>query len=345
MSQINPLTAVISPDFAQTWLPQVSLAWKLWNALSAKDGQRSSEKSCKAENFVKYIEIDKKFSQMQFIQNSIKHVRHNAKSEQFTHLLEIDQLLLDPDSKCIKNRMMNTKVIGEIQDHGNLLQTFDFFLDNLLCDLGQNSDSVRSYDELLQQDMNSEKIRPSCSEFILRRIHNVLFEKIEVSDWDKAIYKVIVERKNKMQSGRNADNPTKPLYRESEKDLNLYKVSIDMLKQLPKEETPRAKRRLLNQALNLAKHALEVLKKPDPYDDDYLLAYLMYYACTSSGRRRYDFKIFQQLVFMCEFGKESDSNIAEERVKNLFGSLMSKITEDANEQAVKTLTKSSFILF
>ena len=92
------------------------------------------------------------------------------------------------------------------------------------------------------------------------------------------------------------------MYKENEKDLNLYKVSIDMLKQLPKEETPRAKRRLINEAFGLAKHALSVLKDVEQQDDDYLFAYLMYYACSSGGRSKKDFRLFQQLVFMSEFG-------------------------------------------
>ena len=83
---------------------------------------------------------------------------------------------------------------------------------------------------------------------------------MQTSEWDRALFKVITARKNKMQNGKKPDKPDVPLYKEKEKDLNLYKVSIDMLKQLPKEETPRAKRRLLNEAFGLAKHALSVLK-------------------------------------------------------------------------------------
>ena len=61
----------------------------------------------------------------------------------------------------------------------------------------------------------------------MRRIHNGLFDKISMSDWDKHMLKVIYDRKKKMEFGRNAENPLKPLYKENEKDLNLYKVSID----------------------------------------------------------------------------------------------------------------------
>ena len=84
---------------------------------------------------------------------------------------------------------------------------------------------------------------------------------MQTSEWDKALFKVIQTRKNKMQSGMKPDDPTKPLFKENEKDLNLYRVSIDMFEQLPKEETPRAKRRLLSEAFALAKHALSVMRK------------------------------------------------------------------------------------
>ena len=101
-----------------------------------------------------------------------------------------------------------------------------------------------------------------------------------------------------MQTGYKADDPEKPgksrvpMYKDNEKDLNLYKVSIDMLKNLPKEETPRAKRRLLNEAFGLAKHALAMLKEVGADDHDYLFAYLIYYSCTSGGKKRTDFRIF-----------------------------------------------------
>mmetsp|Transcript_8607 Transcript_8607/g.10635 ORF Transcript_8607/g.10635 Transcript_8607/m.10635 type:complete len:206 (-) Transcript_8607:186-803(-) len=204
-----------------------------------------------------------------------------------------------------------------------------------------------NYEQLVKQDAQTEKIRQSCQEFILRRIHNGLFDKIPISEWDKAMYKVIYERKKKMESGKNPDDPLKPLFKENEKDLNLYKVSIDMLKQLPKEETPRAKRRLLNDALSLAKHALDVLKTVAQEDDDYLFAYMMHYACTKEGKRRMDFRIFQQLIFMIEFGKGAGSMAThdEDPIDIQFRGLRAKIIDESNETAVKTLTKSSFVIF
>lgn len=80
-----------------------------------------------------------------------------------------------------------------------------------------------------------------------------------------------------------------------------------MLKQLPKEETPRAKRKLLNEAFGLARNALKVLREVEQQDHDYLFAYLMYYACSRGGGRRYDFRLFQQLVFTSEFGSKTSS--------------------------------------
>ena len=42
--------------------------------------------------------------------------------------------------------MTNCEVVDDIRDYGNFLKTFDFFLDNLLCDFSQNVDAVRDYD-------------------------------------------------------------------------------------------------------------------------------------------------------------------------------------------------------
>lgn len=243
-------------------------------------------------------------------------------------MLEIDELLKKKPNHDVKIRMTNCEVKEEIQDYGNFLKTFDYFLDNLLCDFSQSVEKVSDYEEFLKQDMNSEKIRQSCQEFILRRIHNVLFEKMSSSEWDRALFRVISHRKQKMQTGASLKDKSKPMYKENEKDLNLYKVSIDMLKQLPKEETPRAKRRLLNQAFNLAKNALRMLKDVEQDDDDYLFAYLMYYACSSGGRSKRDFRLFQQLVFMSEFGGDKG-----DKIDMQFKSLKNKIKENENQKA------------
>ena len=62
--------------------------------------------------------------------------------------------------------------------------------------------------------------------------------------------KVIQRRKNAMQQFKpDADGAQGKLrYKEKERDITLYKISIDMLRGLPKEETPRAKRRLINES-------------------------------------------------------------------------------------------------
>ena len=67
-----------------------------------------------------------------------------------TFMLEIDQLLQNSDDGHIKQKMANYQVKEEIHDHGNFLQTFDYFLDNLLCDFSQNVDAVKNYDQILQ---------------------------------------------------------------------------------------------------------------------------------------------------------------------------------------------------
>ena len=103
--------------------------WKLWNALnSMRNGNDLA-----AEEFVRYIEIDEKFARMQFIQHSIKQITPRLKTES-KYMLEIDQLLQDRDGKLIKERMTDCGVVDDIRDYGNFLKTFDFFLDNLLCD-------------------------------------------------------------------------------------------------------------------------------------------------------------------------------------------------------------------
>lgn len=52
---------------------------------------------------------------------------------------------------------------------------------------------------------------------------------MQTSEWDRAMFRVITNRKNKMQSGFK-EGSQKLLFQDKEKDLNLYKVSIDMLK-------------------------------------------------------------------------------------------------------------------
>ena len=74
----------------------------------------------------------------------------------------------------------------------------------------------------------------------------------------------------------------------------------------------------------------------------------MYYACSSGGRRRTDFRLFQQLVFMSEFGVKAGSQAGEgpqDAIDIQFKSLRDKIEENVNLTAAQTITKSSFIIF
>ena len=62
----------------------------------------------------------------------------------------------------------------------------------------------------------------------------------------------------------------------------------------------------------------------------------MYYACSSGGRRRTDFRLFQQLVFMSEFGVKAGSQAGDghqDAIDIQFKSLRDKIEENVNQTA------------
>lgn len=64
-------------------------------------------------------------------------------------MLQIDQLLSESESREIKQRITKSSIILQDiadHDHGNFLKTFNYFLDNLLCDFSQNVDAVKTYD-------------------------------------------------------------------------------------------------------------------------------------------------------------------------------------------------------
>ena len=115
--------------------------------------------------------------------------------------------------------------------------------------------------------------------------------------------KVIQKRKTMMQEKYTDQNgETKTMYKENQRDITLYKISIDMLRNLPKEETPRSKRRLINEAFQLAIDSLSLLKDVDAYDYDYLFSYLFYYACNNGKKKTNDdYKVFSQLLFVYLF--------------------------------------------
>ena len=54
----------------------------------------------------------------------------------------------------------------------------------------------------------------------------------------------------------------------------------------------------------------------------------MYYACSSGGRKKEQYRIFQQLVFMREFGDKNEHD--KDAIDVQFESLMIKIYDDAN---------------
>ena len=71
-----------------------------------------------------------------------------------------------------------------------------------------------------------------------------------------------------------------------------------------------------------------MLRDVEQADHDYLFAYLMYYACSSGGRKKEQYRIFQQLVFMREFGVKNEHD--KDAIDVQFESLMIKIYDDAN---------------
>ena len=74
----------------------------------------------------------------------------------------------------------------------------------------------------------------------------------------------------------------------------------------------------------------------------------MYYACSSGGRRHTNFRLFQQLVFMSEFGNKAQMpgvDDKEDAIDIQFKSLRTQIEDNVNAQAAQAITKSSFIIF
>ena len=68
----------------------------------------------------------------------------------------------------------------------------------------------------------------------------------------------------------------KAKYSSKQLDESLYQVSIQMLSNLSKEETPSAKRKLINEAFELAMDALDTVKSTDAEDEDWIFSYLFY---------------------------------------------------------------------
>ena len=77
-----------------------------------------------------------------------------------------------------------------------------------------------------------------------------------------------------------------------------------MLSRIGTYETPREKRRKINQAFNMAIATLNPLKEVDPADYDYLFSYLFYYARELARKEsKQELNIFSQLLFVVLFDK------------------------------------------
>ena len=67
------------------------MAWRLWHAMNAlRNPYSEGDQLQRADDFVKHIEIDEKFSKMQFILHSVK--PYVDRNQQTRHMLEVSQL-------------------------------------------------------------------------------------------------------------------------------------------------------------------------------------------------------------------------------------------------------------
>ena len=119
-----------------------------------------------------------------------------------------------------------------------------------MVEFSQNYDDVESYHDFLQKDAISERIRHSCTEYFMRRIHNIFFG-MKPTEFDNAALKVI-KRRHKIMCTKVEDpdgkREARAPFSEKQLDASLYQISIQMLHNLVKEETPSAKRKVINEA-------------------------------------------------------------------------------------------------
>ena len=73
---------------------------------------------------------------------------------------------------------------SEPDDYRNFVKTYKYFLDQLLVDFSQNYDNFESYEAFLHKDYETEKIRHSCTQYMMRRIHCNFFSKMTPSEFD-----------------------------------------------------------------------------------------------------------------------------------------------------------------
>ena len=85
-----------------------------------------------------------------------------------------------------------------------------------------------------------------------------------------------------------------------------------MLIKLPQVETPRGKRKLINEAIQLALNSLSLLKSVDAYDYDLIISYLFYYASnrflTIQNRAKIcEYRLFSQLLYIVLFDAQHEA--------------------------------------
>jgi len=116
LSRLEKPGSISKPEWAARWLLELQAQWDLWNSLYVLHSPRDKAiGGCKGEidDYIKYIEIDEKFSKMNFIQKSLRTIIQKNK-ETPLYLLEIDQLMPERNGREIKLRMINRDIKEKI---------------------------------------------------------------------------------------------------------------------------------------------------------------------------------------------------------------------------------------
>ena len=87
-----------------------------------------------------------------------------------------------------------------------------------MVDFSQNYDQFESYEAFLQKDNETEKIRHSCTQYMMRRIHSNFFVKMTPSEFDNQALKVIQKRRSMMSELVEDPETGKRKLRYSEKE-------------------------------------------------------------------------------------------------------------------------------
>ena len=132
----------------------------------------------------------------------------------------------------------------------------------------------------------------------------------------------------------------KSKYSEKMQDPALYQIPIDMLKQVPKAETPSAKGKLIREAFKLAKQALELFKEVDGDDYDLLFSFLFFQVIQSSSKVK-EYRPFSQLRFTILFDIEEGADDDLSPIRVFFNGLYLKIKENQEEEATRVLERGT----